>query len=92
MAFRERVNDPYDTMGAPRPQGRERGDGAEAADAAIWRMTRHLGLDDAIRKIREIRDSEAAGYGQDRGGYSDAMIDGFTDECNKRLRDMGERP
>jgi len=88
MGFRDRVNDPWNTMGDARPQGREQRDGADAAEAAIWRMTRHLGRDDAIRKIRQIRDDEAAAYGTGRGGSTDATIDGFVDECNKRLGEL----
>jgi hypothetical protein len=91
MAFRERVNDPWNKMGAAPRRDRERSDGAEAADTAIWRMTRRLGRDDAIARIRQMRDGEAAGYGQDRGGWTDAMIDGFVNECNRHLRDRGER-
>jgi hypothetical protein len=88
MGFRDRVNDPWNTMGDARPQGRERRDGADAAETAICRMTRHLCRDDAIARIRQIRDGEAAGYGQGRGGWTDAMIDGFVDECNKRLDEL----
>lgn len=83
MALRTRVNDPYGTMGAPQqstPRGRR--DGADAADAAIWRMTRGLGAADAARRIREIRDEAASGRG---GSWPDDAVDGFVDECNRRL-------
>lgn len=60
-------------------------DGADAAETAIWRMTRHMSPEDAAGKIRQIRDDTASGRGTGRAGWPDEMIDGFVDECNRRL-------